>query len=137
MKTSYSSLGQMLRDKGIISDEQLNKALAHQKRQSIRLGEALAEMGYADAEDITKSLAEQYDFQVVNPMAASIPEDVINCVPKNIAKKHNIVPVARQGELLIIAISDPLDIGTLEDLRFTLNINVEVPSTINPVSELK
>ena len=125
MKTSYSSLGQMLRDKGIISDEQLNKALAHQKRQSIRLGEALTEMGYADSEDITKSLAEQYDFQVVNPMAAPIPEDVINTVPKNIAKKHNIVPVARQGDLLIIAISDPLDIDTLEDLRFTLNVNVE------------
>ncbi len=115
----------MLQEKGIISEEQLNKALAQQKRQSIRLGEALTEMGYANAEDITKSLAEQFDFQAVNPMAAPIPEDVINTVPIDIAKKHNIVPVAKQGELLIIAISDPLDISTLEDIRFTLNINVE------------
>ena len=125
MKTSYTSLGKMLKEKGIISEEQLNKALAHQKRQSIRLGEALTEMGYADHEEITSSLAEQFDFQVVNPMSVSIPEDVINSVPKSIAKKHNIIPVTKQDGLLIVAISDPLDISTLEDLRFTLNINVE------------
>ncbi|MCP4252907.1 MAG: Flp pilus assembly complex ATPase component [Candidatus Scalindua sp.] len=125
MKTSYSSLGQMLKEKGLISEEQLSKALAHQKRQSIRLGEALTEMGFANHEDITNSLAEQFDFQIINPMEVPIPEDVINTIPKNIAKKHNIIPVAEQNGLLIVAISDPLDISTLEDLRFTLNINVE------------
>ncbi|KHE91866.1 MAG: type IV fimbrial assembly protein [Candidatus Scalindua brodae] len=115
----------MLKEKGIISEDQLNKALAHQKRQSIRLGEALTEMGFAGYEDITRSLAEQFDFQVVNPMAVSIPEDVISAVPKSIAKKHNIIPVTKHDGLLVVAISDPLDISTLEDLRFTLNINVE------------
>jgi type IV pilus assembly protein PilB len=119
------SLGQMLKAKGIISEEQLSKALEHQKKLSIRLGEALTEMGFAGAEDIIRTLAEQFDFQVVNPMATPIPEDVINTIPKNIAKKHNIIPVAIQEGLIIIAISDPLDISTLEDLRFTLNINVE------------
>jgi len=58
-------------------------------------------------------------------MTVSIPEDVIAVIPKNIAKKHNIIPITKQGGLLIVAISDPLDIGTLEDLRFRLNINVE------------
>jgi len=92
MKTSYTSLGQMLKEKGIISENQLDKALEHQKRQSIRLGEALTEMGYADHEDIISSLAEQFDFQVVNPMAVPIPEDVINSVPKNIAKNTILYP---------------------------------------------
>ncbi len=125
MKSSYLSLGKILKEKGIISEEQLSRALLHQKRQSIRLGEALTEMGFANHEDILSSLAEQFDFQIVNPMEISIPEDVINAIPKNIAKKHNIIPVTKQSELLIVAISDPLDISTLEDLRFTLNINVE------------
>ena len=125
MKISHLSLGQLLKTKGIISEEQLSKALEHQKKLSIRLGEALTEMGFADAENITRSLAEQFDFQVVNPMATPIPNDVINTIPKNIAKKHNIIPVAIQEELIIVAINDPLDISTLEDLRFTLNINVE------------
>ena len=125
MNISHTSLGKMLKEKGIISEDQLNKALAHQKRQSIRLGDALTEMGFADHEDITSSLAEQFDFQVINPMAVSIPEDVISAVPKSIAKKHNIIPVTKHDGLLVVAISDPLDISTLEDLRFTLNINVE------------
>lgn len=136
MKTSFLSLGKMLKEKGIISEEQLSRALAHQKRQSIRLGEALTEMGYADNEEIISSLAEQFDFQVINPMAISIPEDVIKTIPKNIVKKHNIIPVAKQGGLLIVAISDPLDISTLEDLRFTLNINVEcVLATKNNIED--
>ncbi|MFV1975513.1 MAG: GspE/PulE family protein, partial [Candidatus Scalindua sp.] len=125
MKTSYLSLGKMLKEKGIISEEQLSRALAHQKKQSIRLGEALTEMGYVDHEDIINNLAEQFDWQVVNPMEVSISEDVIEAIPKNIAKKHNIIPVAKEDGLLVVAISDPLDISTLEDLRFTLNINVE------------
>jgi len=130
------SLGQMLTKKGIISDEQLGRALEHQKKLSIRLGEALTEMGFAGHEDIIGSLAEQFDFKVVNPMAATIPQDVINTIPKNIAQRHNIIPVAQQNGLLIVAISDPLDISTLEDLRFTLNTNVEcVLATKNNIKD--
>ncbi|MFQ5687054.1 MAG: GspE/PulE family protein, partial [Candidatus Scalindua sp.] len=136
MKTSQMSLGQMLKARGVISEKQLSKALEHQKKLSIRLGKALTEMGFAKSEDITCSLAEQFDFQVVNPMATPIPEDVINTIPKNIAKKHNIIPVARQDGLIIVAINDPLDISTLEDLRFTLNINVEcVLATKNNIED--
>lgn len=136
MKTSQMSLGQMLTKKGIISDEQLGRALEHQKKLSIRLGEALTEMGFAGHEDIIGSLAEQFDFKVVNPMASTIPQDVINTIPKNIAQKHNIIPVAQKNGLLIVAISDPLDINTLEDLRFTLNINVKcVLATKNNIKD--
>ncbi len=115
----------MLKDKRIISEEQLNRALAHHKRQSIRLGDALIEMGYADQEGIIHCLAEQFNFKTINPMKVSIREDVISAIPKSIAKKNNVIPVAKQHGLLTVAICDPLDISTLEDLRFTLNINVE------------
>ncbi len=125
MTTSYIYLGQILKERKVISEEQLNLALERQKMQSIRLGEALTEMRFADHEDVINGLAEQFDFQVVNPLASSIPEDVISNVPKNIAKKYNIIPVAKQNGLLIVAINDPLDISTLEELRFTLNINVK------------
>ncbi len=125
MTTSCLSLGQILKEKKVISEEQLSLALERQKMQSIRLGEALTEMRFVDHEDVMDGLAEQFDFQVVNPMASSIPEDVISTVPKNIAKKHNIIPVAKQSGLLIVAINDPLDISTLEELRFTLNTNVK------------
>ncbi len=125
MTTSYLSLGQILKEKRVISEEQLSLALERQKMQSIRLGEVLTEMRFADHEDVIGGLAEQFDFQVVNPMESNIPQDIISSVPKNIAKKHNIIPVAKQIGLLVVAINDPLDICTLEELRFTLNINVK------------
>ncbi len=125
MTTPYIYLGQILKEKRVISEEQLILALEQQKVQSTRLGEVLTEMRFANHEDVIGGLAEQFDFQIVNPMASSIPEDVISTIPKNIAKKHNIIPVSKQSGLLIVAINDPLDISTLEELRFTLNINVK------------
>ncbi len=125
MTASYTSLGQILKEKSVISEEQLSLALERQKAQSIRLGEALTEMHFADHEDVITGLAEQFDFQVVNPMSGYIPEDIISTIPKDIAKKYNIIPVAKQSGQLIVAINDPLDLNTLEELRFALSINIE------------
>ncbi len=125
MKISQKPLRQILKEKGIITEEQVNKALALQRKQSIRFDEAITKLGFADPEEIISGLAEQFGFNVVDPMAISIPPEVINAVPKNIIKKYNIIPIKKQNGLLTIATSDPLDMRTMEDLRFTFNTDVE------------
>ncbi len=125
MKTAKTSLGQILRERGIITEEQLNKALTMQKELSIRLGEVITRIGAATPEEITSGLAELFGSEVVNPLEISIPDNVINSVPINVIKKYNIIPIRKQPESLTVAISDPLDINTLEDLHFRLNINIE------------
>ncbi len=125
MKTSQTSLGHILKKKGIITDEQLNKALTMQKELSIRLGDVMTRMGAATHEEIISGLAELFGSKVVNPLDISIPDDVINTVPKSVARKYNIIPIEKRNGSLTVALSDPLDISTLEDLHFTLNINIE------------
>ncbi len=125
METSKTSLGHILRKRGIITEEQLNTALTMQKELSIRLGEVIIRMGAATPEEITIGLAELFGSEVVNPLEISIPDNVINFVPINVIKKYNIIPIRKQNESLTVAISDPLDINTLEDLHFRLNINIE------------
>jgi type IV pilus assembly protein PilB len=125
METSNTSLGQILKKRGVITEEQLNKALTMQKELSIRLGEVITRMGVTTPEEIISGLAELFGSKVVNPLELTIPDNVINTVPKEIASKYNIIPVKKQNESLTVAISDPLDISTLEDLYFRLNLKIE------------
>ncbi|MDR4505718.1 MAG: Flp pilus assembly complex ATPase component TadA [Candidatus Scalindua sp.] len=125
MKTTRKAIGQILKEKGFITQEQLDKALEQQKMLSARLGDVIIKMGFANAEHITNCLAEQFDYKVVDPLAIAIPDDVINIIKKDIVKQYNIIPIARQNGLLIVATSDPLDINTQENLRFILDYDIE------------
>ncbi len=93
MKTSQTSLGHILKKKGVITDEQLNKALTMQKELSIKLGDVMTRMGAATHEEIISGLAELFGSKVVNPLDISIPDDVINTVPKSVARKYNIITI--------------------------------------------
>ncbi|MFQ5964597.1 MAG: GspE/PulE family protein [Candidatus Scalinduaceae bacterium] len=134
MDISQKSLGEILKIKRIITDEQLNKASAYQNKLSIRFDEAITRLGYASPEDIIRCLAEQFDFKVVNPLDISIPDDVLNSIPKNIVEKYHVIPIKKENGLLIVVTSDPLDISIIENLRFTLNTDIEcVLSTRNNI----
>ena len=136
MKVSKTSLGQILKRRGVITEDQLNKALAMQKERSIKLGDAIAKMGVATPEEIINGLAEQFGSKVVNPLDISIPDDVINTIPNHIASKYHIMPIEKRNKSLTVATSDPLDIGALEDLHFRLNVNIEyVLSTHHNIEE--
>ncbi len=125
MMTTRKAIGQILKEKGFVSQEQLDKALEQQKILSARLGDVIIKMGYAHPEQITSCLAEQFDYKVVDPLAITIPDDIINITTKEIVRQYNFIPIARQNGLLIIATSDPLDINIQENLRFILNYDIE------------
>lgn len=125
MSTTRKAIGQILKEKGFITQKQLDKALEQQKMLSARLGDVIIKMGFAHPEHITNCLAEQFDYKVVDPLAITIPDDVINIIKKDIAKQYNIIPIARQNGLLIVATSDPLDINIQENLRFILDYDIE------------
>ena len=125
MMITPRTLGQILREKGVITDGQLKKAVALKDSMSIRLDEAIIKLGFLGAEDILHGFAEQFDLKIVNPLDISIPDTVIHAVPKEIAKKYHIIPVDKQKGLLTVAITNPLDLSISDDLRFTLNTEIE------------
>ncbi|MBM4083471.1 MAG: type II/IV secretion system protein, partial [Planctomycetes bacterium] len=124
MKTR-KPIGQILMEMGVIKKEQLAKALELQQESGAKLGETLIRMGAAKAEDITKALGEQFDFPVVDLDSTPAAAEAIDAVPKNVAKQHNILPVAKDGAALTVAISDPLDLYAMDNLRFILNSEIK------------
>ncbi|MFQ5655183.1 MAG: GspE/PulE family protein, partial [Planctomycetota bacterium] len=120
-----NSVGHILLEKGWANEEQIKKALDYQNANQCKIGEALVRLGHSTQEQVTRALAIHFQLPFANLSKHTIPKELIDRVPKDVALEHKIVPVAQKGRTLIIAMSDPLDFFTLDNLRFILNTEVD------------
>ncbi|RKY18126.1 MAG: type II secretion system protein GspE [Planctomycetota bacterium] len=118
-------LGAILQQMGVVTFEQVEEALEFQKRERCKIGEALIRLGYATSEHVAQALAKQFHMPYIDLNSIDIPEDVINAVPAEVAIEHKIVPIQGRQRVVTIAMSDPLDFETVDNVRFILNKEVE------------
>ncbi|MBS3988260.1 MAG: Flp pilus assembly complex ATPase component TadA [Erysipelothrix sp.] len=127
-------LGQLLLEENIISQDQLNEALARQKVLKKRLGEVIIDLGYVSEKDILLSLAKRLKIEYVENPILMIDFDVIRLVPESFARKHEIFPLYLRLGTLTIATNDPLDFNCLEDLSMITGL--EVKTVISSKSDI-
>ncbi len=115
-------LGEILQEWGVVSDAGIQEALEHVKNEGGRIGEAMVSLGLADEEDVTKALAVQYDMEYIDLDRNIISAAEATLLPEDRVKRHQVIPLGRdeKGRLKVI-ITDPLDLETLDMLRFMLN----------------
>jgi type IV pilus assembly protein PilB len=119
-------LGQLLISENIISDDQLNKALDMQKAAGGRLGTNLVKLGYLTEEKLVSFLSKQFGVPAINLADYTIDPNVTKLIPAEMAKKYIILPVARVGATLTIAMTDPSNVFAIDDVKFMTGYNVEV-----------
>lgn len=120
-------LGELLIKKGVISQGQLDVALREHGRTGELLGRALVRLGFITEEQLLMMLAEQLAIQFIPSLKnKAIPEDVIKAVPARFVWHYKFMPISLKGNLLTIAISNPLDVWPTEDIKFHLGFEVEV-----------
>ncbi len=125
------TLGQILVDMKFIIPEQLDEALAYQKQKPDKsLGEILVEKGYATPQIVTAALAKQEGMIFVKLSSATIPQEVIQAVPKSVALVYKIIPLKKKDRLLTIAVGEPLDLEKLDILRIRLDAELECDQAI-------
>ena len=113
----YLRLGDLLRNAGAITEEQLNEALSKQKESGQRLGEVLLEQKYITEDDFIAALQQQLGIDYVDLTEISIPVELAKFVPRGIARKHSLVPVKLVKDTIYIAMSDPLDFVGQEEVK--------------------
>jgi len=119
------TLGQILIEKGVITETQIIDALEMQRENpNMRIGEALVAMEAATWDDVYEALAELLGYRFVDLRATRIPAEAIAAVPKSVARKHHLVPVGEEEGVLLVALTDPFDLYAMDNLRFYLNRDV-------------
>jgi type IV pilus assembly protein PilB len=121
-----AKLGQLLITSSIISEEQLKEAMGLQRREGGRLGTNLVKLGYITEEKLVAFLSKQWGVPAINLSEYKIDPSVLKLVPMEIARKYLIIPVARVGATLTIAMADPSNVFVIDDVKFMTGYNVEV-----------
>ncbi|HWR71565.1 MAG TPA: ATPase, T2SS/T4P/T4SS family, partial [Nitrospirota bacterium] len=118
-------LGSMLVSSGLITDDQLKKALSTQKLEGGRLGSILVKLGYVQEDKLMTFLSKQYGVPYVDLNKFQINPAVIKHIPADVAQKYRIMPINRTGATITIAMVDPSNIFAIDDIKFMTGYNVE------------
>lgn len=118
-------LGAMLVSSGLITEDQLRKALAAQKSEGGRLGTILVKLGFVQEDKLMTFLSKQYGVPYVDLSKFEINPAVIKHIPAEVAQKYRIMPVNRAGATITIAMVDPSNIFAIDDIKFMTGYNVE------------
>ena len=121
-------LGDVLIEKGLITQEQLEKALSEQKEKGTLLGETLVNLGYVSQDNIIDILTEQLGVEYVDLRKYEIEEDAVHLISEPIARKYRLIPIAiskKAANVLIVAMADPMDIMAIDDVSIVTNMQVE------------
>jgi type IV pilus assembly protein PilB len=121
-----AKLGQLLLAANLVTEAQLKEALNLQKKEGGRLGSKLVKLGYLTEEKLVSFLSKQYGVPAINLSDYDIDPSVIKLIPADMAKKYLIIPVARVGATLTVAMADPSNIFAIDDIKFMTGYNVEV-----------
>lgn len=118
-------LGDILLDRGMITDEQLHAALDEQKQSRKRLGEVLVSLGFITEEQVTEARALQFDVGYVNLQEQECEPEAIASVSDATARTYNLVPFKMTGNRLTVAMANPLDVEAIDLVQFEAKCRVE------------
>lgn len=117
-------LGEILVQAGVLSEAQLRAALGEQRRWGGPLGRILVDMKLINEEAMVQALSHQLNFPTVNLDQRKIEMAVLDLIPGELGEQHAVVPFNVQGKFLDVAMSDPTNLGIIDELRIRTRMNV-------------
>ena len=120
-------LGDVLIDFGYITQDQLQAALAYQKEhKNLRVGQALQELGYVNERQVLEALAQRLQLRLIDFAQINADISAVEKVPRELAQKYDMLPIAINGRSLVIAANDPLNYYAIEDIRQLTSMEPEI-----------
>ena len=122
--TGSERIGDLLLKEGLISKEQLEKALGEAKQSGSRVGYQLVKLGFIPEIELTKVLARQSKMPAVDLSKFEVDPKIIKLIPADVAVKHLVLPLKRDGRTLTVAMADPTNMGVIDDLKFITRYDI-------------
>jgi type IV pilus assembly protein PilB len=126
MKEAKKKIGDILMEEGLITSEQLETTRILQKTNKKRLGKILIELGHVTEEQLAGAVSKQFSLPMVDWKAVSVDKDLLSLVPREVAEKRGVFPLALKKKELLLAMADPLDLGTMDYITFRNGLRISV-----------
>ena len=118
-------LGELLVEEGLVTDVQLQDALADAKQNGNRLGFSLVKLEFVAEDVLTRMLAKQYRVPAVDLDKVELDEKTVRLITGEVAFRHLVLPLRKVGRTLTVAMANPTDLGAIDDLKFITRFDIE------------
>ncbi|MEW6375391.1 MAG: ATPase, T2SS/T4P/T4SS family [Thermodesulfobacteriota bacterium] len=125
MVEEKKSFGDFLVGLGVITSDQLKKTSQEQKRGE-RLEQTIARLGYAKEELILQCLADYFNLPFVDLDTYLIDDKIVKTIPEELARRHILIPLFQIGNTLTVAMTNPLNIMALDEVRNKVKTDLEI-----------
>jgi type IV pilus assembly protein PilB len=124
MRQMRKRLGDLLVETGMISEAQLQATLA-EKASGQKLGDALLQRGLITEQQLIEVLEFQLGIPHISLYRYPFDTKLFTLIPKEMAKRNLVIPLKKEGEKLFVAMADPMDFFTVDDLRLSTGFHIE------------
>jgi hypothetical protein len=118
-------LAELLLDRGIINQAQMEQGLNIQREKGGLIGEILVELGFVKEDDVAQALTAQYGFPYLPLGNYDVDRDITGIIPGRVARQYLLVPIDKIGNNLTLAMSNPLNVQAIEDVELLSGCSVQ------------
>ncbi|WP_144461910.1 GspE/PulE family protein [Siminovitchia fortis] len=123
MAVSRKRLGDLLVESGLITEQQLETTL-RRKSPEEKLGDALLQEGHITEQQLAETLERQLGIPRINLYQYPMDPEVIQLIPRDLAKRHQVMPIRKENHKLFVAMADPMDYFAIEELRMATGYQI-------------
>lgn len=120
---SRKRLGDLLVESGLITEQQLETTL-RRKSPEEKLGDALLQEGHITEQQLAETLERQLGIPRINLYQYPMDPEVIQLIPRDLAKRHQVMPIRKENHKLFVAMADPMDYFAIEELRMATGYQI-------------
>ena len=120
------TIGSILLDVELVTQEDIEQALDIQKQRGKRLGEVLVQLGVVSDDDIRWALAEQLNLPYVNIRKDQVDVDVATLLPEKLARRYHVIPILKIDNELTVVVDDPLNTTIIDDIERITKAEVKI-----------
>ncbi len=124
-RTITKRIGDILVERGLVTQKELEQALAHQQAHGGLLGQILIELGFVTEEEVALALTAQYGFPYLPLDNYEIDDGITQLIPEHVARQYFLIPIDRMGNALTVAMADPSNVQAIEDIEMLTNCVIQ------------
>ncbi|HVP74058.1 MAG TPA: ATPase, T2SS/T4P/T4SS family [Phycisphaerales bacterium] len=119
-------IGSILIERGLITDDQLEQAIAEQQRSGERLDQLFVRLGFVNGSQVLEAIGQQFAMPIVDLNTIEVKDDVLRLLPPKLVFKQRCAPIEVRNGVLRVATCDPFELTTFDELRVLTGMSIEL-----------